>query len=598
MSSPRPGTSSPAPSRSNPVGYDSSTPRTTPQPYSGWSSGSASPGGPGAERISTPGYQPSRPIQVDLGGNRPAPPDAVGGRSGASPQPWYQPKPRTLKPVDGTNRPRTDLKDVYRPDLGTGTGARYKPDAPVVRDRIGERYSERYGKDVLRGQPVGTPGNVPVRDVTPGVGADRGGARGAYDTGRPRPGTGAGAAPGRSGPGDVVGAGRPDAPRRGNAPVSDLAGERYPTPGRESGLQPRQPAASTPRSAFTPVRVAPTPGARTGTVPQPRLNNVYRYPIGGSGGGYHGGGYYGGGYYGGYGWKGCYWPSYSFCFGWGAGWGCYSWPYYWSCYWPWTYSNWCYGWSWNWCTPYYYRPSWWWPGWAYDPIDWWGGYGSVQYVTLPASTVVIQETVQDEAPATEVIRTPEPAPRGEAGEAPPAKPTKEQLARRAVSMGDFYFQEERFAEAAESYLEALKHAPEDASLHLVAADALFATGDYHYAAFMIRRAIDLDPGVARAKADKRKFYRRPSVFDDQLETLRRYVKEKPYDAAAMLVLACNLRFSEQTAEARLAFQRVMEIDPGSLIAKVFLSAMDASDAATRPGPEPKPGTETKPGEAR
>ena len=80
-------------------------------------------------------------------------------------------------------------------------------------------------------------------------------------------------------------------------------------------------------------------------------------------------------------------------------------------------------------------------------------------------------------------------------EATPAK-----LAEKHVSLGDFYFKEGRFQEASESYLRALAYAPEDASIHFVLADALFATGDYHYAAFLISEGLRLDANLAAAVA--------------------------------------------------------------------------------------------------
>ena len=35
-------------------------------------------------------------------------------------------------------------------------------------------------------------------------------------------------------------------------------------------------------------------------------------------------------------------------------------------------------------------------------------------------------------------------------------------------------------------------------LFLVLSDALFATGDYHYAAYALRRALELDPGIVQS----------------------------------------------------------------------------------------------------
>ena len=175
--------------------------------------------------------------------------------------------------------------------------------------------------------------------------------------------------------------------------------------------------------------------------------------------------------------------------------------------------------------------------------------------------------------------------------APPAKSEAEAeadsirtLVARHVTLGDFYFKEARFSDAAESYLRAIANASEDASLHFLLADALFALGDYHYAAFIISKAVRLDGTMAYAEADKRKFYGDTKLFSKHLDTLRNYLKEKPYDTAAHLVLAYNLKFSGDSKGALKAFQRVVELDPDHTAGQAFL------DAAT-PAPEKKDAVE-------
>jgi tetratricopeptide (TPR) repeat protein len=65
-----------------------------------------------------------------------------------------------------------------------------------------------------------------------------------------------------------------------------------------------------------------------------------------------------------------------------------------------------------------------------------------------------------------------------------------------------------------------------------------------------------------------------------MQTLMRYVEEKPYDAMAHLVLGYNLKFSGKSKDAEKAFQRVLEIDPKSTAAQLFLTA-----SATLPAKE-------------
>lgn len=205
------------------------------------------------------------------------------------------------------------------------------------------------------------------------------------------------------------------------------------------------------------------------------------------------------------------------------------------------------------------------------------------YVSAP-STVIIRE-IHHEPAAEETVTAGAPGGEGAvepADVAETAEPSARSLAEKHVGLGDFYFQEGRYTEASESYLRALTYEPSDASLHFVASDCMFALGDYHYAAFLISRALRLDPALASATADKRSFYKDPTVFERQLTTLRSYLAEKPYDAAAHLVHGYNLKFSDQPKAALSAFERVLEIAPDDESAKLFKDALNAMEPALAP----------------
>ncbi len=131
-------------------------------------------------------------------------------------------------------------------------------------------------------------------------------------------------------------------------------------------------------------------------------------------------------------------------------------------------------------------------------------------------------------------------------------------------------------------MRALAYAPDDGSIYFVVSDALFAQGDYHYASFMISKGLSLDPPLATAKADKRTFYADGAEFDKHLETLRKYLVDHPFDSAAHLVLGYNLRFSGDDEGARLAFNRVLEIDSSDKPAKLFLDAMSKDESGKAP----------------
>lgn len=273
-----------------------------------------------------------------------------------------------------------------------------------------------------------------------------------------------------------------------------------------------------------------------------------------------------------YGWNDCWSPSWSCGLSWSIGinYGSFCWG--WSSWYPWH----CYR-TWNYYCglPSYCWPGssiWWWPSTTYVPI-----YLQASYA--PPSTVTVAEST--EAPAAEP--------------APPRELTPVEQARKFVDLGDFYFREGRFGEAAEAYGRARSLAPDDATIHFVMADAVFASGDYHFAAFLIGEALRLDPALATAATDKRLFYGDVAVFERQMETLVRYLEDKPYDAMAHLVLGYNLKFSGKPAEAEKAFRRVLEIDPHDEAARLLLAAL-SEPAKPAPGEEGPPREEAGPAE--
>lgn len=270
--------------------------------------------------------------------------------------------------------------------------------------------------------------------------------------------------------------------------------------------------------------------------------------------------------------------------------------------------GWGWGWSghcgWGWGGPWWGSPKWCWPWaspWAYAWYGYcqpWYAYSSpaVVYTTViyeeverydEDDTVVIvdqrdeardvrgaagaraddSEWVEADANAgAELLRGEAallPRSAGVGGTAP-----VNSVAQRYVELGDTAFRAGRWSEAVQLYAHALEQQPGVGVLHLVLADALFATGDYHYAAFSLRRAFALDPALASAAIDKRSFYSDPLEFDRQLARLETYVKEHPEDADARLVLAANELFGGRPQAA------VQRLDgPGA--------AQGALDGATR-----------------
>jgi len=270
--------------------------------------------------------------------------------------------------------------------------------------------------------------------------------------------------------------------------------------------------------------------------------------IGRYGGGFGAGPSYGGqGYGGGYGHDGGSKTNWSIgiglnAFWWSAGYiypGC-SWyyPYYRSnCYW--------YGYS-SWCRPYY----------GY-------GYYAPIYSTYPVyyesePTVIVIEGGGGGANDVEYVdgevalASDETVGAASAGALPSNPDRVEELARAAsqyLKLGDSAFRDGRYGDAVHFYAKSIEYAPDEGVLYLILSDALFATGDYHYAAYAIRKAAELEATLFAAPVDKHSFYGEPEAFDRQLALLELYLEDHYLDDDARLVLATNYLFGSRPAEA-------------------------------------------------
>jgi len=215
--------------------------------------------------------------------------------------------------------------------------------------------------------------------------------------------------------------------------------------------------------------------------------------------------------------------------------------------------GWSFGVSWGWGNcGWYTHPYWYYPGycyWAGSP--WW--YSGVIYEDSYAPTQqVVVEHVYEEQPAAEAQPAGEAAP---AGNLPPEKrdPALAQaLARSAqqyVALGDLAFSERRYGDAVSHYAKAIEYAPDDAVLYMLLSDALFATGDYHYAASALRKALDLEPRLVDTIVDKHAVYGDPQEFEKQLGYLENYLKDNFLDEDARLVLGANYLFGNKPHQA-------------------------------------------------
>ncbi len=195
-------------------------------------------------------------------------------------------------------------------------------------------------------------------------------------------------------------------------------------------------------------------------------------------------------------------------------------------------------WGWYaWCAPYYYYD--WYVRWRYPSH-------SYVYVNYPSS-IAVYETAGYESPAQEIVYVDEPRTFATGEEMPPLELTA--AAERYLELGDRAFREGRYGDAVHFYAKATEFASDEGVMYLVLSDALFATGDYHYAAYVVRKALELDPTLIDHPVDKHGFYSDPAEFDRQLDLLEQYVRDHPNDTDSRLVLALNLLFGARPGEA-------------------------------------------------
>ncbi|HET6204721.1 MAG TPA: tetratricopeptide repeat protein [Planctomycetota bacterium] len=242
--------------------------------------------------------------------------------------------------------------------------------------------------------------------------------------------------------------------------------------------------------------------------------------------------------------------------------------------WSWCRSRWCWSWG-SWCDP-FWAWSWWWP-WS----------ASVVYVPGP-TTVYVEQPASSTVYLDREVPVPSEEGRSE-GTAPGAYGGKaaESLTEKYVRLADLYFRAGRYDRAVEHYLRATEYAPEQGSLWFMLSDALFAIGDYHFAAYAIRKGVEKDPTLVESRANKREFYGNPADFEAHILQLGKFLADHGNDGDAWLVLAYNQFFTGAIAEAKGSFQKAKEHLAADRAIDLFLAAADVREAeASMPATEP------------
>lgn len=230
---------------------------------------------------------------------------------------------------------------------------------------------------------------------------------------------------------------------------------------------------------------------------------------------------------------------------------------------PWTWhGHWNWHWSWhgNYWGCYPYSSSYWWWGTLWFPVYWYSNHSPAHVVIYDdptPTTVVIQQVPAYGDPVVGEGVVEEDT--GDAGTPvvdesmsrllSPAGASSSRTAMQNLSHGDSAFRAGRFGDAVHYYAKAIEFQPDEGVLYLVLSDALFATGDYHYGAYALRKALELDPTLLDNPVDKHAFYGEPKEFDQQLAVLETYLKDRPTDQDARLLLAANYLFGTRPAAA-------------------------------------------------
>jgi Tfp pilus assembly protein PilF len=137
----------------------------------------------------------------------------------------------------------------------------------------------------------------------------------------------------------------------------------------------------------------------------------------------------------------------------------------------------------------------------------------------------------------------------------PAEAAEETQARLA----EIYLQRRKYKQARRHLTAALRHQPDNARYHYLFAAALGAEegADLQSAAEHYRRALELDPGHVKCRADYGHLLLRLGQTEEGLAHLRKAAEQAPEDVEVLGKLVKGLRLSGQSEEARSVLHAAM-----------------------------------------
>ena len=293
---------------------------------------------------------------------------------------------------------------------------------------------------------------------------------------------------------------------------------------------------------------------------------------------YYGGDYYEGGdhghdpYYGDHHHHHYYSYAWPWCFNYGW-YGYYGWP------------SWGFGFGFYW--PHYYAYGGFWPYWyAYSyPFDRVYHYGYTSY--LPERVVIYEnyyyDSVGDGGYYEEVPVDGAPVDGGGVaggvvGEVAPAAGAAGGLPDDPLVTGDVMLRAGRYTEAVEAYRDAVDAEPDNSIAKFALADALFAMGEYHEAAYLARLGLAQDPDWLGATVSKGDLFPSVDEFERLLASLEAFAAERDYDSSAWFLLGYQQHFSRKYTAARSSMTKVAGILVGDPLTQRVLLAIDEAKA--------------------
>ncbi|MEX0668891.1 MAG: tetratricopeptide repeat protein [Pirellulales bacterium] len=222
-----------------------------------------------------------------------------------------------------------------------------------------------------------------------------------------------------------------------------------------------------------------------------------------------------------------------------------------------------------------------------------GGYVNPYYASMPATVVASSPydysqpiVVNNYIPSDAVEQD---AAEEDAAEAPAEQPaTPPSPADAAVDEALAKFKAGDYAGALAGFDAALKLSPKDSVIHEVRALALFALGRYPEAAAALNAVLASAPGMDWTTISN--VYGSVDAYTTHLRRLEDVCRTKPDDAAAHFVLAYHYLVGDHSDMAAAALRVVVAKQPGDVVAKRMLEAIEATEPKDEESPAPSSGS--------